>query len=242
LRAGAHTAMTRAVADSLLASDVHNPEDQMQRYLQWSRAAEASVPAELKRALGAWQWSRKPNAGTHDPKNLDPHSLPRSLAVALYLRTDPSRAIDVAADVSRTTQQSPVVLDLCRLWSALFTDALNGVDKTTLAAFRGPAVELLRHRSLKAPVRGLIEGKPRRDAGDGADALSVTRTALAAFASTANASEALLLAAATPGSSATAALSGALAGAHYGIESIQYDWRRQLAEDELRALARQLLS
>jgi ADP-ribosylglycohydrolase/protein-tyrosine phosphatase len=242
LRAGAHTAMTRAVAESLLASDAHNPEDQMQRYLQWARAAEASVPAELKRALGAWQWSRKPNAGTHDPKNLDPHSLPRTLAVALYLRTDPSRAIDVAADVSRTTQQSPVVLDLCRLWSALFTDALSGVDKTTLAACKGPAAAVLRHRPLKAPVKALIEGKPRRDADDSVDALSATRTALAAFASTANASEALLLAAATPGSSATAALCGALAGAHYGIESIQYDWRRQLVEGELRSLARQLLS
>ena len=38
LRTGAHTAMTRAVAESLLASGAHNPEDQMQRYLQWTRS------------------------------------------------------------------------------------------------------------------------------------------------------------------------------------------------------------
>jgi ADP-ribosylglycohydrolase/protein-tyrosine phosphatase len=243
LRSGAHTAMTRAVAESLLASDAHNPEDQMQRYLQWARAADASVPAELKRALGAWQWSRKPNAGTHDPKNLDAHSLPRTLAVALYLRTDPQRAIDVAADVSRTTQQAPVVLDLCRLWSALLADALSGVDKSALLAFKGPASALVLNRPLKAPVKGLIEGKPRREPEGSIDALSATRTAIAAFASTSNASEALLLAAATPASSATAALCGALAGAHYGVDSIQSDWRRQLAEDEvLRSLARQLLT
>ena len=146
LRTGAHTAMTRAVAESLLASGVHNPEDQMQRYLQWTRTAEVSAPAELKRALGVWQWSRKPNAGSHDPKNLDPHSLPRTLAAALYLRSDPQRAIDLAAEVSRTTQQAPVVLDLCRLWSALLTDALSGVDKATLLAFGGPALAVLRHR------------------------------------------------------------------------------------------------
>ena len=90
----------------------------------WTRTATANVPAELKRALGAWQWSRKPNAGTHDPKNLDPHSLPRTLAAALYLRGDPQRAIEIAVEVSRTTQQAPVVLDLCRLWSALLTDAV----------------------------------------------------------------------------------------------------------------------
>jgi ADP-ribosylglycohydrolase/protein-tyrosine phosphatase len=244
LRTGAHTAMTRAVAESLLASCAHNPEDQMQRYLQWTRTADVAVPAELKRALGAWQWSRKPNAGTHDPKNLDAHSLPRTLAAALYLRADPQRAVDIAAEVSRTTQQAPVVLDLCRLWSALFTDALCGTDKATLLAFKGPALVSLRSRPLKAAVNSLIERRTRREAAEGAgDALSATRTAIAAFANTASASDALLnVATTTRGSQAAAALCGALAGAHYGIDAIPSEWRRQLAEDApLRSLARHLL-
>jgi protein-tyrosine phosphatase/ADP-ribosylglycohydrolase len=243
LRTGAHTAMTRAVGESLLASCAHNPEDQMQRYLQWTRTASASVPAELKRALGAWQWSRKPNAGTHDPKNLDPHSLPRTLAPALYLRADPQRAMDIAVEVSRTTQQAPVVLDLCRLWSAVLTDALSGVDKATLVAFNGPTVAMLRHRPLKAPVRSVIERKPRRDSDGVIDAVSVTRTAIVAFANSANGSDALLhIASSAQSSPAAAALCGALAGAHYGIDSIPPEWRRQLAEDApLRSLAQHLL-
>jgi ADP-ribosylglycohydrolase len=242
LRTGALTAMTRAVGESLLASCAHNPEDQMQRYLQWTRSTDLAVPAELKRALGAWQWSRKPNAGTHDPKNLDPHSLPRTLATALYLRADPQRAIEVAAEVSRTTQQAPLVLDLCRLWSALLTDALSGTDKAKLIAFSGPAVALLRNRPLKTPVKNLIERKPRREADGGSDAMSATRAAIAAFTGTATISEALLQVATTQGSPAAAALCGALAGAHYGIDSIPADWRRQLAEDApLRSLARNLL-
>jgi ADP-ribosyl-[dinitrogen reductase] hydrolase len=200
------------------------------------------VPAELKRALGAWQWSRKPNAGTHDPKNLDPHSLPRTLAAALYLRADPQRAIDVAAELSRTTQQSPVVLDLCRLWAALLTDALSGVDKATLLAFNGPALALLRHRALKAPVKSLIEHKQRRGADEIGDALADTHAALTALGNTATCSDALLQVATTPSSPAAAALCGALAGAHYGIDSFPSDWRRQLAEDApLRSLARNLL-
>jgi ADP-ribosylglycohydrolase/protein-tyrosine phosphatase len=242
LRTGAHTAMTRSLAESVLAGGVHNPEDQMQRYLQWTRIADVTVPAELKRALGAWQWSRKPNAGTHDPKNLDPHSLPRTLAAALYLRADPQRAIDLAAEVSRTTQQAPVVLDLCRFWSALLVDALSGVDKATLLAFNGPALALLRHRALKAPVKSLIERKQRRDADETGDALADTRAALAAFGNAASCSDALLQVATTPSSPAAAAVCGALAGAHYGIDSIPSDWRRQLAEDApLRSLARNLL-
>jgi ADP-ribosylglycohydrolase/protein-tyrosine phosphatase len=243
LRTGALTATTRAVAESLLASGTHNPQDQMQRYLQWTRMVDNGVPAELKRALGAWQWSRKPNAGTHDPKNLDPHSLPRTLAAALYLRADPQRAIELAVDVSRTTQQAPLVLDLCRLWSALLTDALSGTDKAKLAAFSGPALVLLRNRVLKTPVKNLIEQKPRRETSDGAgDAMSTTHAAIAAFISTASAGDALLQIATKQGSPAAAALCGALAGAYYGIDSIPPDWRRQLAEDApLRSLARNLL-
>ena len=111
----------------------------MQRYLQWTRAAnDEPIPAELRRALSAWQWSKKPNAGSHDPKNLDSHSLPRTLAVALFLRRDAERAIDLAADVSRTTQQAPIVLDLCRVWAGQFIDALSGVAKAELA----PATDL----------------------------------------------------------------------------------------------------
>jgi ADP-ribosylglycohydrolase/protein-tyrosine phosphatase len=242
LRTGALTAMTRAVAESLLASCAHNPEDQMQRYLQWTRTADAAVPAELRRALGAWQWSRKPNAGTHDPKNLDPHSLPRTLAAALYLRADPQRAIDTAAEISRTTQQSPVVLDLCRFWSALLTDALSGANKAKLIALNGPALTLVRNRPMKTPVKNLLEGKSKREADGSGDAMSATRAALAAFSKAATASDALLQVATSEGSPAAAALCGALAGAHYGIDSIPVDWRRQLAEDApLRSLARNLL-
>ncbi|HEY7640961.1 MAG TPA: ADP-ribosylglycohydrolase family protein [Steroidobacteraceae bacterium] len=242
LRTGALTATTRAVAESLLASSAHNPEDQMQRYLQWTRSTDVAVPAELKRALGAWQWSRKPNAGTHDPKNLDPHSLPRTLAAALYLRTDPQRAMDLAAEISRTTQQAPLVLDLCRLWSALLTDALCGTDKAKLAACNGPALALVRNRPLKTPVKNLLERKPRREVEGRDDAMTATRAAIAAFADAATASEALLRVATSQSSPAAAALCGALAGAHYGIDSIPADWRRQLAEEApLRALARNLL-
>jgi protein-tyrosine phosphatase/ADP-ribosylglycohydrolase len=244
LRTGALTAMTCVVGESLLASDAHNPEDQMQRYLQWTRTAnDVPVPVELKRALGAWQWSRKPNAGSHDPKNRDPHTLPRTLAVALYLNAEPQRAIDVAAEVSRTTQQSPLVLDLCRLWAALLTDALSGIGKNALLSFEGPAVALLQNRTLKTPVKNLIERKTRREADSPGDAMAVTRVALASFAATAAASDALLhVAASAHAPPAAAALCGALAGAHYGIDSIPPDWRRLLVGDaQLRSLARHLL-
>jgi ADP-ribosylglycohydrolase/protein-tyrosine phosphatase len=245
LRPGANTAMTRAVAESLLGQSAHDPKDQMQRYLEWSRGAGSiAVPAELKRALAAWQWSKKKNAGSHDPKNLDPHSLPRTLAVALFMQADPQGAVDTAVEVSRTTQQSPLVLDLCRTWAALFVDALAGVDKETLIACRGPAMQYVRKRPLKAPVKNFLDGRARNEPESANDAMSVTNVAMAGFAATPTFRDALIhIETATRSAPAAAALCGALAGAYYGIESIPTEWRRQLTEDAtLRSLARHLQS
>ena len=240
---GADTAMTRVVAESLLAHGTHEPQDQMQRYLDWSRAATTPIPPELKRALAAWQWSRKVNAGSHDPGNLDPHSLARSLAVALFARADVSPAIELAVEVSRTTQQSPVVLDLCRVWSATLIDALNGTAKTDLTMFSGPAMRLVRRRQLKTPVRLLIDGKRHADNDDAGDALSVTQQAMAGFASTTSLRDAVLLCVTqTRAVPSAAALCGALAGAHYGVEAIATEWLSRIVDEALlRSLARHCL-
>jgi ADP-ribosyl-[dinitrogen reductase] hydrolase len=129
------------------------------------------------------------------------------------------------------------------LWSALLTDALSGAAKAKLVAFNGPALTLLRNRALKPPIKNLLEHKPRREPDASGDAMSATRAALTAFTNAATASDALLQGATSQGSPAAAALCGALAGAHYGIDAIPADWRRQLAEDApLRSLARNLLA
>lgn len=239
---GAHAAATRALAESLLECGAHDAADQMQRYLEWMKSAPATlIPSDFKRALAAWQWSRKPNAGSHDPKNLDPHSLPRTLAVAAFLRADPPQAFDLAADASRTTQQAPIVLDLCRIWAAQFIDALNDVGKADLAAYNGPAAQLLRRRALKPAVKALLAGRPPADVHV-SDALGATHTAVASFAAAPTFREALLDLAARRAPPAAAALCGALCGAHYGIEAIPLDWRKRITEAAaLRSLANRLL-
>lgn len=251
-----HTATTRAAAESLLASGGHDPQDQMRRYLQWSR--DADVPADFKRALAAWQWSGKPNAGSHDPNNLDPHSLPRTLAAAMFSRLNAGLAIDLAVDLSRTTQQSPLVLDLCRLWTGMLIDALEGVGRSVLLAHEGPATRLARQRPLKPAIeaclaesRGVgsgVDGARRgsdrhdRDASDTQSAVFVTRMAMRAFASSTSFREAMIqLTTSLRVPAAAAALCGALAGAHYGIDSIPVEWRQRLPEDAvLRSIARHL--
>ena len=97
------------------------------------------------------------------------------------------------------------MLDLCRLWSALLTDALSGATKAKLTAFNGPALTMVRSRPLKTPVKNLLEGKSKREADGSGDALSATRAAIAAFSNTATSSDAMLHVATGQGSPAATA-------------------------------------
>lgn len=256
LFAGADTAMTRAVAESLLSRGGHSAEDHMRRYSEYIRTgqhmetgvAAANLSPELKRAVASWQWSRKAEAGTHDPKNLDPHSLARTLAVALYRRTDPVAAIEVAAQVSRTTQQSPVVLDTVRMWVALLMDALAGVDKAKLLDLQqGPSMKVVRQRNLRKELSRLLERRWSEFEPNEGGAIAVIARVLLALQESENfeqgmqrllGSTAQLSSPALTAASA-GALYGSLAGAHYGIGAIPEAWQRALRQlQPLRELAK----
>jgi len=242
LETGAHVAMTQDVAESLLACQGFNPADQMQRYVQSTRGALANAAwsTDFKRALAAWQWSRKPAAGSHDPANLDTHSLPRSLAAALYRRENAAEAIDLAVAISRPTQQSPAVLDACRLWTAALCDALGGASSTAGSDWRqGEAMTILRSRTLRKELDGVLEGRRPAGASDAHDVVSVLYQALAAFDASKNFTSGMLIAVGASAAAIVGALYGSLAGAHYGVDAIPESWRRALQQrQQLSTLAR----
>jgi ADP-ribosyl-[dinitrogen reductase] hydrolase len=237
LPTGADTAMTLAVAESLLERGGHDSNDQLKRYLTWTQqpAAQSRVPPELKRVLAVWQWSRKPNPGSHDPKNLDPHPLARTLAVVLWAKGDVDRGADVAVEVARTTLQSPLVLDAARLWAATLAAAFKGDAKTDLLALKA-AQGALRQRQLKPQITALLAGDWRRtEPLDGA--LSLLANALDIFRATSSFESAIREG--VRGGSTCAALVGSLAGAYYGSLAIPVEWRRAVPDS---ARLAQLLS
>jgi ADP-ribosylglycohydrolase len=257
LFAGADTAMTRAVAESLVSRGGHSAEDHMRRYNEYIRTgqhmetgvAAANLSPELKRAVASWQWSRKAEAGTHDPKNLDPHSLARTLAVALYRGSDPAAAIEVAAQVSRTTQQSPVVLDAVRVWVALLVDALAGVDKAQLLGLQqGPSMQLVRQRNVRKELSRLLERRWSQFEPNEGGAVAVIARVLLALQESENFEQGMQRLLGSPAqlsspaltAASAGALYGSLAGAHYGIGAIPDSWQRALRQlQPLRALAKQ---
>ncbi|HMN46054.1 MAG TPA: ADP-ribosylglycohydrolase family protein [Povalibacter sp.] len=240
--AGFDAATVLCALQSLRERAGHDPRDQMERYLEWSRSASgAEVPADFRRALAAWQWSKKPNAGSHDPRNLSAHSLARSLAAALHSYRDAGAALELAADLSRTTQQSPIVLDVCRLWTAILVDALTGAAKNPLLELSAtPAIRLLRDRRLRPEVAALLDGGWRSLPAKGDDALSLGVGALRAVDAANDFAEAMSAALSQAESAATlGALSGTLAGACFGIASIPDRWREAVPQSRaLHALAR----
>ena len=231
LSTGPETAMTVAALESLLERQGHDPKDQLRRYQEWLRAGNGDLaPAELKRALAVWQWSpRRWIAGSHDPKNLDPHTLARTLASALYSITKPDAAIDLAAELSRTTLQSPLVLDLCRMWAAMLLDALRGEPQREVLRLTTPLLQQLRQRTLRPELGPLLSGDWT---ALGSNAPAVSTTALRAVQATPSFKEAVLQAVSAGRQRATCgALAGALAGALYGVQQIPVEWRARLAED-----------
>jgi ADP-ribosyl-[dinitrogen reductase] hydrolase len=135
------------------------------------------------------------------------------------------------------------VLDLCRVWAGMLIDALNGAAIVELRACNGPAMQQVRQRSLKSPVKAALTRHAPVGA-DANDALSVTQAALRSFATTNAFRDALLHVATTNRTPpAAAALCGALCGAHYGVAAIPLEWRRRIAaEAALRSIAHHLLN
>lgn len=244
LLAGPHAAMTRDVAESLLACQGHDAADQMQRYLQSTRGVLANAPwsSDFKRALALWQWSRKPNTGSHDPANLDAHSLPRCLASALYRREKAADAIELAVATSRTTQQSPAVLDACRVWTAALVDALAGAMSAPSNWHEGEAIAAVRARVLRKELEGVVDGRlpawAAESPEDNPNVVSALVRAVAAFRDSRDFESGMLAALRTPAAIAVGALYGSIAGAHYGAAAIPQSWRRALSQhQELSALA-----
>lgn len=228
-----------AALESLLALQRHDPEDQLQRYLAWSRSVQHEdhvvLSDGLKRALAAWQWSRKTYAGSHDPRNLDAHSVSRSLAAVLCYPDGGERTVELAADMSRPTQQSPIVLDVCRAFAASVLDALAGTPQDDVANARGPQTAALLERLPRAEVRDAITGRTtfrKRDV----TAPAVLCTALRALAVSPT-FIAGVQRLAPIGAATAAALFGALIGAIRGVNDLPPAWRRSLPQH---ALLRQL--
>jgi ADP-ribosylglycohydrolase len=131
-----HTALALCTLESLLAAGRFDARDLIDRFVRWQREGYCSssgappgpggASADVAKSLATYLWRGLPAAGSHDPADLSPNSLPRVLAAAAFAAADPPGALTLAAECSRATHQSPAILDACRLYGAMLVAGLRG--------------------------------------------------------------------------------------------------------------------
>ena len=238
-----HTSLALCLAASLAERGACDARDQMERYLRWQRDGECTANGksgdaspDVARALASYRWRGLPMAGTHDPQDRGTSSLPRVLAAVAWAGDDVQRGVHLAAECSRTTHQSPVVLDACRYWAALLAGALAGAGGAALGVDPYEPVAALwsarpMHPGMLAQLRG--EG-PDAATSQAVDAVQAIRRVRAAVIAAGDVDQAIAAAIATAVEPALeGALAGALAGAMHGVGGLSQRAVERLARRDL---------
>jgi ADP-ribosylglycohydrolase/protein-tyrosine phosphatase len=230
-----HTSLALCLAESLLESGTCDARDQIRRYVAWQREGHLSATGapgraspDVARALATYLWRGVPMAGSHDPKDRSTSSLPRVVSAVAFAADDPPAAIALAVECSRTTHQSPIVLDACRCFAALLAGALQRERPDVL--FEGvyePVPGLWNKKPLKAELASALASPPlpvqpdprhRGPTADVVHAVVNARAAVAAAADTEDAIQRAIRAGREP--AVDGALAGALGGALWGATGL----------------------
>ncbi|MCM2310102.1 MAG: ADP-ribosylglycohydrolase family protein [Steroidobacteraceae bacterium] len=246
-----HTALALCLTESLLDTGRCDARDQIERYLAWQRTGHLSAlglpgqpTPDVARALATYQWRGLPMAGSHDPRDRSASSLPRVVSAAVFAVADPAAAVTLAVECSRTTHQSPIVLDACRCYAALIVGALRGTAPATLlGGVYEPVAGFWNRKPLKAELVAALTAPlpanaPRQRAHP-ADVVQAVVHARAAVAAAQNPGDAIDQAIRDSQEPALdGALAGALAGALWGAAALPGEHLAALARrDTIEGLA-----
>ncbi len=241
------TSMALCLAESLIAMQGFDAEDQMTRYCKWwqqgylsSNGSCFDIGGTVQSALSRFSRSREPFSGSTDPRSAGNGSLMRLAPVPLYFYPDLDSIIEYAGQSSRTTHGSQECIDACRYFATLLCSALDGLPQMELLTTTSYVPEAPKIAAIAA---GSFIGKSREEINGTGYVVDALEAALWCFFNTASFEEAILLAA-NLGDDAdtTAAICGQLAGAYYGVHGIPSSWLDKLVmRSEIAAMSLSLL-
>jgi ADP-ribosylglycohydrolase len=245
------SSMALCLADSLLEMGGFDPWDQLDRFVRWYRDGERSstgacfdIGTTTRASLASYERSGEPWSASTDAGTAGNGSIMRLAPVPMRYAATPRRAIDLAADSSRTTHAAIVAVDACRYLAALTVGALDGATKELLlSSGYTPVPDLWDVHPLCPEIDEVATGSFARGTIRGTGyARDCLEAALWAFATTDSFRDGCVRAV-NLGDDAdtTAAVYGQLAGAFYGESGIPKEWRERItASDEIRQLALRL--
>ncbi len=241
------TSMALCLADSLLACNGFDARDQMERYWRWANEGYNSVRPHpigmgktVIQALRAYRKTDNPYSGSIDEKSAGNGSLMRLAPVAIYYSSQLDSAVQYAKLSATTTHQAPDCLSATGWFAELLVRAMTQeCDKSTLLA---PPFKAGLNPNIQAIAEGSYRTKTRDQIKGSGWVVESLEAALWAFWHGESFEEAILLAV-NLGDDAdtTAAITGQLAGAFYGLEGIPDAWLSKLyIRDHIDQLARAL--
>lgn len=245
------TSMALCLATSLVETGGFDPGDQMERYVRWWRKGYLSsvgvcfdIGNTVSDALRRFERSGDPYSGSTAAMSAGNGSLMRLAPVPMYFAADAQEAIDRAAASSRTTHGAIEAVDACRYFAGLLVGALEGVDKQTLLSEHySPVDGLWEDQPLAPRIAAIADGsfkvkQPPEIRGTGYVVDSLEAVLWAFFHTGDFRAGALKVVNLGDDADTTGAIFGQIAGAHYGVESVPAEWRRNLTmESQITAIA-----
>ncbi|MBX9695302.1 MAG: ADP-ribosylglycohydrolase family protein, partial [Cyanobacteria bacterium] len=231
------TSMALCLADSLIACEDFDAEDQMERYVRWWQKGYLSstgccfdIGNTTKEALSRFIQTGNPYSGSNARSTQGNGSIMRLAPIPMFYVRDPAEAIEKSGQSSMTTHAANSCIDACRYLGALIVGALSGAEKETLLSDHySPVENYFSAHPLDERIDAIVAGSfkhknPPAIKGSGfvVDSLEA---ALWAFHTSSNFEEGCLRAV-NLGDDAdtTGAVFGQLAGAYYGKQGIPSHW------------------
>lgn len=228
------TSMALALAESLIAHPHFEPADLMERFARWWKNGLYSCTGECfdignttRSALARYQATGEPFAGATDEHSAGNGSLMRLAPAVVSTVGDENAARRIAAEQSRITHGAPQAVEACIWFADLLRRAILGEPKSSLLApgkWGG-------HQAMRSVVSGASwRGRGRESIRSSGYVIDTLEAALWAVEQT-HEFEAALVLAVNLGEDAdtVGAVTGQLAGALYGLESIPQRWLHPLA-------------
>lgn len=239
------TSMALALGESLLQQNGLDEVDLIERFCRWMDYGEYShngrcfdIGITVSSALAKYQLTGNPLAGSSDPNSAGNGSLMRLAPVAIRYAYTPAVAMQVARRQSATTHGAEEAIEACAAFSLLLSKAIVGTKKSEILQPHG----VWKPESIAKVMRMETIGWDRSRVRGSGYVIHGLQAAIWAVGNADTYSQAVLLAA-NLGEDAdtTAAITGQLAGAIWGLSGIPAEWLSVLAwRDRITALADQL--
>ncbi|GAA4019266.1 hypothetical protein GCM10022280_18830 [Sphingomonas swuensis] len=242
------TSMALALADSLIAHGRLDETDLMHRFVRWWRQGDYSctgrcfdIGGTTSQALSRFEQTGDPMAGSAHHQSAGNGSLMRLAPVVLHgFGIGELGALEVAEGQSRTTHAAPACVEACREFAFRLYLAATGKDRSFVFSFEGSAED----PEVQRVLAGSWRGKHRDEIRSSGYVVHSLEAALWCVARTTTFEDAVILAAnLADDADTTAAITGQLAGAMYGMSAIPDRWLQQLAwRNKIEEAGRALLS